>query len=117
MRAWQNETVWAHGLWRWNWADSHRPVLAYDASSSTLTLGKDNIDRDVPLTKGGNFYVYNVRAELDQPGEYHVDPDSGILSFMPPTVAGKHGGVCDWSVDISRTDTPGVWKTLNVKGT
>ena len=25
--------VWAHGLWSWNWADSHRPVTAINPSN------------------------------------------------------------------------------------
>lgn len=117
MRKWQNESIWTHGLWKWNWADSHRPVLSYSASSGSLTLGNDDINRDVPLSKGGNFYVYNALSELDQPGEYHVDPKSGILSFLPPAVAGMHGGICSWSLDISRSDQgTDVWKKLNVSG-
>lgn len=48
--AWQAEmakggTLFMHGLWAWNWADSHRPVLAI--AGSNITVGADDINRDV----------------------------------------------------------------------
>jgi hypothetical protein len=32
-----------HGLWSWNWADSHRPILAIDGEN--ITVGCDDINR------------------------------------------------------------------------
>ena len=39
---------------------------------------------DMPLTKGNRFYVENVLEELDQPGEWCLDTESGTLYFWPP---------------------------------
>ena len=34
--------------------------------------------------KGRRFYVYNVRAELDAPGEVYWDRKTGVVDFIPP---------------------------------
>ena len=47
-----------HGLWAWNWADSHRPLLSIRGGN--ITVGADDINRDVnpihahkPAMQGG----------------------------------------------------------------
>ena len=46
--------IWTHGLWTYNWADSHRQVLSAtaNASAARLTLEEhgDYTDRDCQLT-------------------------------------------------------------------
>eukprot|EP00937_MAST-01D_sp_MAST-1D-sp2_P008130 g8130.t1 len=80
--------LFAHGLWDWNWADSHRAVLGADATAGVLAVGDDDqADRDAPLKKGGRYYVYNALSELDTAGEYHVDPSSLTLRLLPPPAA------------------------------
>ena len=45
--------VWMHGLWAWNWADSHRPVLSIDTAAEDVTIGDDDYNHDVnPIKKG-----------------------------------------------------------------
>lgn len=117
--------VWAHGLWSWNWADSHRPVTAINPSNEILTVGTDDIDRDVDPIKtgggrqGGNVYVYNVKSELDFPGEYFIDKKSSTLSFIAPRAAQKAAPYqsCLWNVSISRSDQSATraWKSYIVE--
>lgn len=58
--------IWTHGLWTYNWADSHRQVTAVgDSAASLLNVHDDDINSDVAIKKGGNFYIYNVESELD----------------------------------------------------
>jgi hypothetical protein len=113
--------VWTHGLWNWNWADSHRPVSS--VGSSTLTVGADDIGRDVDLKAGGNFYAYNILSELDAAGEYYLDRKTGLLSFLPPAAASGAGNgtiypagtTCDFRVEVGRNDKPGqVFEVLNI---
>lgn len=98
MRRWRSADAiassggaFAHGLWTYNWADSHRPILSFDAPHGEITLGDDDVGRDTDLKDNGNFYVYNLRDELDQPGEFHLDVSSGTLSFIPPAGASSSG--------------------------
>ena len=84
-----------HGLWAWNWADSHRPVLSI--SGTNITVGPDDINRDVnPIhahkhaMQGGYVYAYGLKSQLDAAGEYHIDTQTGKLAFLPPE--GASGG-------------------------
>ena len=36
------------------------------------------------IDNGSWFWIEGVREELDQPGEWFLDPESGRLSYMPP---------------------------------
>lgn len=94
LAAWKAELAsggqaWMHGLWSWNWADSHRPVVS--VGTDDITVGADDINRDVnpihahkPGQQGGYVYTYGLRSELDSAGEYHIDAATGTLSFLPP---------------------------------
>eukprot|EP00039_Didymoeca_costata_P032638 m.38652 g.38652 ORF g.38652 m.38652 type:complete len:749 (+) comp9460_c0_seq1:108-2354(+) len=120
IQQWQSEPQdkWAHGLWSWNWADSHRPVVGFNSGAMSITVGDDNINRDVNLAprgrQGGNLYVYNLKSELDTPGEYYIDKDEAMLYFYPPH---QSGGSCTYNVTISRSDKPGVsWQSLIIEG-
>lgn len=120
--------AWTHGLWSWNWADSHRPVTAIAPDTETLVVGNDDINRDVNPIKvhgggqGGNYYVYNLRSELDGPGEYYVDAQTATLSYIPPLAVQpppsppSKDEPCTWNVTISRSDTKGAWHSLLVPG-
>ena len=111
--------ILAHGLWQWNWADSHRPVLAVTAGNGSVTVGDDDINRDVGLIKGsgaqgGNLYLYNLRSELDAPGEYYINRTSLELTFrVPRALVPPPAENCWWNVTMSRSDGC-VWSLLQV---
>ena len=93
--------IWTHGLWSWDWADSHRHVTAVgDSADNLLNVSNDDINRDSTLKKGGNFYVYNVESELDSPGEYYINRKAMQASFIPPRPSDAHkyppGTTCEW---------------------
>lgn len=117
----QGVDIWAHGLWSWDWADSHKPIKAIDLKSQKITVGIDAINRDVspirPATssQGGHAYIYNSPSELDAPGEYFIDRENATLSFIAPSSPSGSGHACRWNVSISRSDQPGrSWKSLLV---
>ena len=93
--------MFMHGLWKWNWADSHRPLLSI--SGHNITVGADDINRDVnpihahrPAMQGGYVYAYGLKSQLDAPGEYHIDAKAAKLSFLPPE------GASSGSYSVSR---------------
>eukprot|EP01043_Picozoa_sp_COSAG02_P005841 COSAG02_NODE_161_length_32629_cov_10.363142_9_plen_428_part_00 len=115
--------VFAHGLWSWNWADSHRPVLSVDVAAGSITIGDDDWNHDVNPIKtghgsaqGGNVYVYGSKSDLDLAGEYVIDHKEVSVSFLPPMTQTRSGPYqdCLWNVSLTRSDTPGVWESVTV---
>lgn len=73
--------VWVYGYWYHDWADNYMKVEAIDTEARIIT--KESQHR-YGLRKGHRWRALNVLAELDMPGEYYVDRESGILYFRPP---------------------------------
>ena len=49
-----------------------------------LAAGKHYAAIPHPLTRGNRFFVQNVLEELDQPGEWCLDREAGMVYFWPP---------------------------------
>lgn len=65
---------------RWGWVNGIVPVTKVDAERSTLHL-TDNWPEKIWL--GNRFYVENVLEELDAPGEWYLDRDTGTVYLLP----------------------------------
>jgi parallel beta-helix repeat protein len=76
------DDLWLHGYWNWDWADQYVRVARIDsASREIVTHGPDVA---FGYKDGARFYALNVLEELDEPGEWYLDRDSGVLYFWPP---------------------------------
>ncbi len=69
--------VWLHGYWFWDWADQRLKVDAIDAENRVISLVSP--PHYYGYRKGQWYYAFNVLAELDEPGEWYVDREKGIL--------------------------------------
>lgn len=86
IQGWKKEeaNIWIHGLWTWNWADSHRKVTAINVSAGTLTVAHDDSkDRDtLPIKvaatgeQGGFVYAENIVCFIFFPSSDFTVPDS-----------------------------------------
>ncbi len=76
--------VWLHGYWFWDWADQRQKVAAIDPEKRTITLAKPH--HGYGYRTGQWFYAFNLLAEIDQPGEWYLDRQTGILYFWPPAL-------------------------------
>lgn len=86
---WVNDKdIMVHGYWFWDWADQRYKVGKIDAKKRQMTLAKP-ADHPFGYRKGQWFYAYNLLCELDKPGEWYLDRESGILYFWPPSPVGK----------------------------
>jgi len=74
--------LWVHGYWFWDWSDQRHPVASIDVAKRLITV-KPPYHR-YGYRKGKYYYAYNALVELDQPGEWYVDRQRGILYFWPP---------------------------------
>ncbi len=81
---WENEKdAWVHGYWFWDWSEQRHKIAKIDTT-------KNNIEVVPPYHKYGYrvgqwFYGFNLLSEIDEPGEYYMDRELGLLYFYPPS--------------------------------
>ena len=71
-----------HGFWFWDWADAYQKVAEIDAEHRVISTVPPY--HNYGYRAGQRYYVLNVLAELDSPGEWYLDRKAGILYFWPP---------------------------------
>ncbi|MCD6350943.1 MAG: right-handed parallel beta-helix repeat-containing protein [Armatimonadetes bacterium] len=82
-RRWLKEKdLWLHGYWFWDWADQREKVKSIDPDRHLIELEPPY--HHYGYRKGQWYYAYNALAEIDKPGEWYLDRDTGILYFYPP---------------------------------
>ena len=74
--------IWVHGYWAYDWANSYERVRRLDPEARVVETAAPH--GHYHFAKGQRFYFLNVLEELDQPGEYYVDRERGLLYFWPP---------------------------------
>jgi len=88
-RRWaQEKALWLHGWWFWDWAEERQPVAGVDPDKRLITL-KETPAHPFGYRKGQWWYAFNALCELDQPGEYYLDREAGLLYFWPPSPVGE----------------------------
>jgi len=75
-------SVYYSGFPFYDWADAFLPVLGYNTSSHLLTLAPGLLPNNVSYSS--KFFLQNAREALDVPGEYWLDPQQGLLHYIPP---------------------------------
>jgi hypothetical protein len=74
--------LWVHGYWAWDWANSYERVASLDLEQRLVKTAPSH--GLYGFRKGQRFYFLNVLEELDQPGEWFLDRQAGVLYFWPP---------------------------------
>ncbi len=78
-----DEGVWMQGYWA-------RGYLCTMVRAGKIDTEQKHITLAVPLRFGldtwgaGRWFAFNLLEELDRPGEWYLDRDSGVLYFWPP---------------------------------
>ncbi|MBR4061375.1 MAG: Ig-like domain-containing protein [Lachnospiraceae bacterium] len=86
MARWSNaEDLWVYGYWQVYYSEQSMSVAELNVETGAVTT-KTPSGRTV--TPGQTFYFYNLLEELDTPGEYYIDRDSGVMYFYPPEESG-----------------------------
>ena len=79
------EEPWLFGYFKYLWADSSIKVGAIDTAAKTLTTAEPyDYSGGMDTGQGIIYYAYNLLEELDQPGEWYLNRETGILYFWPP---------------------------------
>lgn len=83
-KRWTDESdIWVHGYWFWDWSDERQKVESIDTDKRIISVAPPH--HRYGYRTGQWFYAMNILAELDTPGEWHLDRETGILYFWPPT--------------------------------
>ena len=78
---WANaKDAWLFGYWKYDWSDQTIPVKKIDPNNKSIEFA---IQSYYLPTTGQRFYIYNLIEELDVPGEWFYDKDSGKLYLYP----------------------------------
>jgi uncharacterized Ntn-hydrolase superfamily protein len=82
-KRWADEQeIWLHGYWFWDWSDSFEKVSSIDTEKRIIETAPPY--HSYGYRNGQRYYALNILAELDQPGEWYLDRQKGILYFLPP---------------------------------
>jgi hypothetical protein len=73
---------WVHGYWFWDWSDQRQQIAAIDPEKHQIDIVEPY--HGYGYRKGQWFYGYNLLVELDSPGEWYLDRETGVLYFWPP---------------------------------
>jgi hypothetical protein len=71
-----------YGYWFHTWADSYEPIESIDPAARRIVLRKPW--HRYGFRPGGAWYAVNLACEIDQPGEWSLDPAALGLRFLPP---------------------------------
>lgn len=83
----QEPDAWLHGYWFWDWSDQRQKLASIDTANKILAVEPPY--HNYGYRKGQWYYAYNLLAELDQPGEWYIDREAGVLYFWPPAPQGE----------------------------
>jgi hypothetical protein len=83
---WANaKDIWISGFFRYGYADDAVKVASLDLANRTITTQQPHLYGFESGKVFNRFYAFNLLEEIDQPGEYYIDREKGILYFYPPS--------------------------------
>ncbi len=79
--------IWLTGYWFWDWADAYQKVEAIDANKKIISIKEPY--HNYGYRKGARYHALNLLSEIDSPGEWYLDRQTGVLYFWPPAEIGS----------------------------
>ncbi|HUT92195.1 MAG TPA: right-handed parallel beta-helix repeat-containing protein [Thermoguttaceae bacterium] len=82
-RRWVGEKdPWVQGYWFRDWAVQRHKIQSIDLEKRVISVVPPY--HDYGYRKGQWFRGFNLLAEIDVPGEWYIDRETGVLYFWPP---------------------------------
>lgn len=98
LQRWSQESdLRLFGYWGNNWSDQTVEVAKVDPEAGIIHSRQPSA---YPIQANQRFYAYNALSELEQPGEWYLDRQSGILYLYPLEAEG------DARIDLSLLEEP-----------
>ena len=87
---WVGETEpWILAYWYYDWAEVYEPIAGIEPDEQVI-IRRDDINPGYGISPGSTrWYAFNLLSEIDQPGEYYIDRENGLLYLWPPTSRGR----------------------------
>jgi len=80
---WENDgNIWLKGSLYAEWLIQHIRVKDINAATGIITMD-GGTDRGAQTKATNTYYYYNIIEELDVPGEFYLDAETGILYMYP----------------------------------
>ena len=110
------QDAWVHGYWFWDWSDQRHKIKSIDAERKVIEVQPPY--HGYGYLKGQWFYGFNLLSEIDQPGEWYVDRQEGLLYLWPPTPVEKSEAIVSViTVFVTMKDVSHVtWKGFTMEG-
>lgn len=77
----QARDIWLYGYWFHDWADNAIGVASVDTAAHQIRTAHSS---PYGMKEGQSYYAYNLLEEIDQPGEWYLDRETGKLYLCPP---------------------------------
>jgi len=74
--------IHVHGYWAWDWANSYERIASIDLQTRLIKTAPPH--GQYGFRAGQRIYFLNILEELDSPGEWYLDRETGLLYFWPP---------------------------------
>ena len=98
--------AWLFGYFHFLWADATAKIAQIDTTAKTITTAEAyQYGGGMNTEQGIIYYAFNLLEEIDRPGEWYLDRDSGILYLYPPTDLSKA------TIELSLLSTPMIQAT------
>lgn len=92
--------VWFQGTFMYGFADDNILVESIDTKNKQVKLAKPSLYGVGSGRDFQHYVAYNILDELDSPGEWYIDKQTGMLYFWPPS------NMAEGSVMISLLEDP-----------
>lgn len=105
---WTNaKDAWLFGYFHFLWADATAKIAKIDPAAKTLTTAEayQYGEGGMSTEQGIIYYAFNLLEEIDRPGEWYLDRETGVLYLYPPTDLSKA------TVELSMMSQPMVLAT------
>ncbi len=79
----EEKDLWLHGYWFWDWSDQRQAVESIDTEKKIISLKPPH--HGYGYRKGQWYYAFNALCEIDEPEEWYLDRETGVLYFYPPS--------------------------------
>lgn len=91
LKSWSNvQDIWLSGYFKAGYADDNIAIQSIDYDSRKMTLQQPHmfgVGKSKPGDEWGGkirgYYAYNIKEEIDQPGEYYIDRKEKKLYIYP----------------------------------